>query len=126
MDIWWKKVSLAELPVGGIEIPGDPKAWSKWNPFWRFQHDWLVFQVETTEPYWVFFADDNEQKVFKKKIVSNYFAARIGNSKIRFMAINNIADEESLTVTRQSGPHPYFDAVILSAGDVDETSVIMI
>lgn len=97
LGIWWKNVE--EVPKGGISIKGDPNAWSKWNPFWRFQHKWKIFRAEIDgESCHVFFDDGANRMCCKKVIKTQYFAARIGSRDLIFSATSNLSDTESLPV----------------------------
>lgn len=98
MGLWWKDVK--KVPEGGISIKGDPNAWSKWNPFWRFQHKWMIFIIENdNEPYYVFFDDGKDKMCLKKPINTAYFAARIGSQDLRFSAVTDLSDPESVSIT---------------------------
>lgn len=94
MCIWWKNVEV--VPEGGISIKADSEAWSKWNPFWRFQHKWAIFRVETNgRPYHVFFDDGVNKMMWKKLVKTEYFAARIGPRDIRFVATSDMINNDS-------------------------------
>jgi hypothetical protein len=97
---WWKKVSFDEIPEeGGVSLKGDPNALSKWwFILWRFQHQWVLFEVDTEDSYWVFFADRDICMKYRKKIVSKRFLARLGKSHIRFMVTKRLDDVESLPI----------------------------
>lgn len=97
MGLWWKTVK--DVPKGGFVIKGNPKAWPKWNPFWRLQHEWQIFRVEANgEPYHVFFDDGVDKMLCKKVIKTEYFMARIGQRNIEFMATINLSNTESLPI----------------------------
>jgi hypothetical protein len=97
--LWWKTVRTHDLPEGGTVVIGDPDAISKlWFVFWRFQHKWTVFRVDTDKPYWVFFEDSKTQMRYKKKIETQWFVARIGSPFTRFVAACNLEDAESLPI----------------------------
>ena len=111
---WWKKVSVYAIPEeGGVSLEGDPNAISKWCfLFWRFQHQWVLFEVDTDDPYWVFFADRNICMMYRKKIVGKRFLARLGQSDIRFMATNNVDDCESLPIKEVERGLGYWTALL--------------
>ncbi len=111
MGIWWKTVKR-ELPRGGIFISGVSWAWSKWNPFWRFQNLWVIIEVETSDKYWVFFSDGHTQMRKRKKIKTRYIAVRIGLRDINFSAVNSRAPmrlPESLKMYKRSGFLNWFE-----------------
>lgn len=98
MGLWWKVVK--KIPSGGISIKGDPKAWPKWNPFWRFQHEWVLFNVESNgEPYFVYFNDGVTCMQHRELVKTHFFAARIGVRDIRFASVIDVSDQESLSMS---------------------------
>ena len=107
--LWWKGVGVHDLPDGGISVSADSNAWSKWLfILWRFQHKWIIFEVETDEPYWVFFADSHGQMMYKE-IIKGRFAARLGNSRIRFIAVNDPLADDSLEIKISKSRYSYFE-----------------
>jgi len=90
MGLLWKKVN--NCPDGGVFISGISNSCSELNPFWRFVMPWQVFRVEykSCSPVWVYFqAGDLKIMRCRKKIITPYFAARIGIHDVRFCAIHS-------------------------------------
>ncbi len=97
MGLWWE--GAKKVPEGGISIKGEPSAWPKCNPLWRFQHKWMIFDVEIEGPYYVYFDDGVDRMCCRKIIETKHFAARIGPRDLRFSAVTDLSDPESLTIT---------------------------
>ncbi len=101
MGLWWKTVK--EVPRGGISIKGDPNAWPKWNPFWRFQHKRRIFKVDSGgKPYIVYFDDGVVRMRHRELITTECFVARIGSRDLRFMAVLSSLDDMSLSISQSN------------------------
>lgn len=127
MGLWWKTVE--EVPKGGISIKGNPNAWPKWNPFWRFQHKWKIIEVDSAgRPYFVYFDDGVVKMRFKQPIKTRYFAARIGSRDLIFSATSNLSDLKSFdTISNAPSTNLYtwFQIYCLSSSeDVEEVTMI--
>ena len=123
MGLWWKDVK--EIPKGGILINGDPNAWSKWNPFWRFQHRWRVCRIDIDdEPYHVYFDDGVNKMVYQKSIKTKYFAVRIGPQDLVFSAVTDSSDPESLEIILISPERSYTWLEIYLLDEDDEITII--
>ncbi len=97
MVFLWKTVK--EVPKGGISIKGNPNAWPKWNPLWRFQHKWNIFEVDSGgKPYYVYFYDGVVSMYYCKLITTECFVARIGARNLCFAAVLSSDEDMSLPI----------------------------
>lgn len=92
MGLFWKKVASIPLGVsGGYNVTGDPNAFDKHlRPYgaWRWQHNWQVFNVADDVPWYnVYFESGSSKMMYRSRLRTNRFAARIGKQDIRFVAI---------------------------------------
>lgn len=76
---------------GGYNVTGDPMAFYKnMLPLagWRIQHNWQIFEVADSVPWYnVYFESGITKMMYRWKIKTDRFAARIGKVDIRFVAI---------------------------------------
>jgi len=93
MGYWWKDVSDTEMPIDvlALTIEGDSEAWPKNKApiLWRFQHRFVIVEVNHLVPFHLYFDDSERKMMFRKPISQRYFAARIGPKTVKFVAVGN-------------------------------------
>jgi len=100
MGVWWKDVEYAVPNVGTVSFDGDPAAVPKavWGAWRLGQHRSVLRAGKSSgasfiNGYYVFFDSPTQRMVFRKPLVNEYIAVRVGTEEVCFWIVSAVTGE---------------------------------